>query len=201
MPTRAAAVVCLAVLASACDADGTSSPASTTDAVSDAVGGAGDAASETETSVADLCPHLGVWLLQTISCGSIDITAEWVLHVPETKMKLASPGARVRSMKVWHEAPSCTEIHEGTLTPDGDAWQLQTGGVTGCEPPGCKFAEVDEPCALGDQAGVGTATIERHGDHHTEMTMALTSSQGLCAKYGLAPETTTWKRSMDYTIR
>jgi hypothetical protein len=136
------------------------------------------------------CPAAASYALTRIACGDVDITADWMARVPETRAVVAAETGGACAATLENRSPSCLETQTLTMRPSPGGWTVTTPGITACQPAGCRFGAEDEPCAVGDRAGSYQESVVEEGASFT----ATRAGEGtICARFGL-PQITTWTR-------
>lgn len=134
------------------------------------------------------CPAtlVGTWILDSVSCGGVDVTGTIASQGGVTDMHLRiDDNGTSCSVTGTLVGPTCTEIEEGTLVADEEGtYVLVPQGITDCQPAGCRFNASDLACALGDRANeTGMTSFDLS---YGVLTMTTQPPAGLCGSYGAA---------------
>ena len=100
------------------------------------------------------CPYAGTFMLDTMVCGTTDVTASWKKVIPTTVYifsDLAGGGCR---LELTNTNSACVETQVINLVPDAgkSTWTSTSLGITSCAPAACIFTTGDKACAVGDRA-------------------------------------------------
>ena len=135
------------------------------------------------------CPA-GLWIMNSVLCGNIDVTATVASQggISGMQLQIIDDGTTC-TLVATASGPTCTEVEEVTLIPDGTgASTVVSKGSTDCQPAKCAFNSSDIPCRIGDRASATSTTTSTTGLTTDGTTLTVTSQppEGLCGGFGQA---------------
>lgn len=131
------------------------------------------------------CPA-GLWIMNSVLCGNIDVTATVASQggISDMQLQIADDGTAC-TVVATVTGPTCAEVEEVTLIPDATGTHaVVSKGITDCQPAQCKFNTSDIPCRVGDRASVGTTSTSALTADGATLTVTTQPPDGLCGSFG-----------------
>lgn len=136
-----------------------------------------------------MCPFVGHYRLEKLTCRSTDVSTMFFAAVTSVTMGVTATPEGCRIDLVATSA-GCTKTSVIMVSADGANYQLSTDGIASCSVPDCELYENDEACQVGEENYSKSATLTLADG---ALTIDRRDDTGICAFTGRGPEQSVWR--------